>query len=87
MEGIFFVPIGEGKEEQFASYYDYLNQYQFPIGKGKNNILSSLDVLYTIYIDLSMEKSGIFDKNVQRIDVFLLTIFDYRDRILLKSKL
>ena len=34
-------------------------KYQFPIGKGKNNILYSSVVLYTIYRDLSIEKAKI----------------------------
>ncbi len=47
------------------------NRYQFPIGKGKNNILYSSVVLYTIYRDLSIEKLKIFNKNIQKVYIFL----------------
>ncbi len=45
-------------------------KYQFPIGKGKNKILFTFS-LYILCRDLSIEKLKIFNKNIQKVYIFL----------------
>ena len=63
-------PIGKGKEETEAYLHGLPREYQFPIGKGKNKILFTFS-LYILCRDLSIEKLKIFNKNIQKVYIFL----------------